>query len=184
MALEALSIIDLDTLRPSSDVIHAKQYDTVRKVQAHLFVSGVKWYVPEHNIYAVVSYKRSAHIGGMYDITSDGELAVSVKTDDRSTIFISLDKSLLDRPGSMRVEVTFYDTISNGRLSCFSFTVEVEETALSTVTIATNPYFSILSEQMRTILQAEDILSRIESAGDITDRLSSIETRLTNLENQ
>lgn len=153
MALEALSIIELDTSQPFLNAVHAKQYDSVRKVEAHLFFSGVKWYVPEHNVYAVVSYRKSPRINGMYDLTEDGIMAVSVSGEDRSVIYITLDKSLLSAPGEITVEIIFFDTITEGRLSGFPFIINVEETALNEVDLQQNSYFSLLSKQIAYVLE-------------------------------
>lgn len=152
MALEALSIIEVDTSQPFLNVVHAKQYDSVRKVEAHLFFSGMKWYVPEHNIYAVVSYKKSQRVNGMYDLTEDGMMAVSVSGEDRSVIYITLDKSLLMSPGEINVEIIFFDTITEGRLSGFPFIVNVEATALNEIDLQQNSYFSLLSKEIANIM--------------------------------
>lgn len=154
MALEALSILDLDTSQPFLNVVHAKQFDSVRRIEAHLFFSGVKWYVPAQNIYALVSYKKSARVSGMYDYTEEGTAAVTVNDDDRSIIYINLDKSLLTAPGEIKVEVIFFDTFTEGRLSGFSFNILVEATALNEVDLQQNSYFSILSKQIAAVLNA------------------------------
>lgn len=154
MALEALSILDLDTSQPFLNVVHAKQFDSVRRIEAHLFFSGVKWYVPAQNIYALVSYKKSARVSGMYDYTEEGTAAVTVNDDDRSIIYINLDKSLLTAPGEIKVEVIFFDTFTEGRLSGFSFNILVEATALNEIDLQQNSYFSILSKQIAAVLNA------------------------------
>lgn len=152
MALEALSILDLDTSQPFLNVVHAKQFDSVRRIEAHLFFSGVKWYVPAQNIYALVSYKKSSRVSGMYDYTEEGTAAVTVNDDDRSVIYINLDKSLLTAPGEIKVEVIFFDTFTEGRLSGFSFNILVEATALNEIDLQQNSYFSILSKQIAAVL--------------------------------
>lgn len=152
MALEALSILDLDTSQPFLNVVHAKQFDSVRRIEAHLFFSGVKWYVPAQNIYALVSYKKSSRVSGMYDYTEEGIAAVTVNDDDRSVIYINLDKSLLTAPGEIKVEVIFFDTFTEGRLSGFSFNILVEATALNEIDLQQNSYFSILSKQIAAVL--------------------------------
>lgn len=154
MALEALSILDLDTSQPFLNVVHAKQFDSVRRIEAHLFFSGVKWYVPAQNIYALVSYKKSSRVSGMYDYTEEGTAAVTVNDDDRSIIYINLDKSLLTAPGEIKVEVIFFDTFTEGRLSGFSFNILVEATALNEIDLQQNSYFSILSKQIAAVLNA------------------------------
>ena len=166
MSLEAISIIDLDTSQPFMSVVHGKQYDTVRMVEAHLYFSGVKWYVPEDNIYALVSYRKSDNIGGFYDITESGQIAVSVKADDRSVIFIALDAQILRTPGEVKVETVFYDTITAGRLSSFSFIVDVEEASVREVDLASNPYFNALAEQIRAVLEAEAKLTGLEAVAE------------------
>ena len=159
MALEALSVIDLDTSQPYIAVVHGKQYDTVRQVEAHLYFSGVKWYVPASNIYSIVSYRKSNRIGGFYDMTESGVYAITVDGDDRSIIYIALDRQVLTTPGDVQVEITFYDTITNGRLSGFAFTVDVEEAAVQELDLSDNPSFQILAEQISAVLEAEENLT-------------------------
>lgn len=164
MALEALSVIDLDTSQPYIAVVHGKQYDTVRTVEAHLFFSGVKWYVPANNIYFMVSYRKSNRIGGFYDMTESGVYAITVDGDDRSVIYIALDRQVLTTPGDVQVEITFYDTITNGRLSGFAFTVAVEEAAVQELDLSDNPSFSILAEQIQAVLEADEHLTGITAS--------------------
>ena len=166
MSLEAISVIDLDTSQPFMSVVHGKQYDTVRYVEAHLYFSGVKWYVPQSNIYSIVSYRKSDNIGGFYDITESGVIAVSVNTNDRSIIYIALDAQILRTAGETKVEVVFYDTITGGRLSSFSFIVDVEEASVREVDLASNPYFNILAEQIRAVLDAEAKLTGMTAEGN------------------
>ena len=155
MALTSVSVIDLDTSQPFVSVVHCKQYDTVRMVEAHLFFSGVKWYVPTDNIYAMISYKKSDNIGGFYDVTESGIIAVSVKADDRSVIYLALDAQMLRTPGETRTDVVFYDTITEGRLGLFQFILDVEEAAITEVDLASNPYFNILAEEIKAVLEAD-----------------------------
>lgn len=155
MSLEAYSVIELDTSQPILSVVHAKQYDTVRKVEAHLYFSGEKWYVPSENVYVMVSYKKADRVGGFYDLTEDGQRAVSVDTNDRSIIRINLDRSMVTKAGNVNTEVIFFDGVTGGRLSCFAFIVEVEEAAVRDLSLASNPYFDILSQQIANAMDAE-----------------------------
>ena len=111
-SLQAITEIDVVFSLPNISVVHAKQYDTVRKVMCNLYDHGVKWYAPESDYYALVSYKKSDKIGGFYDITETGETAVTVD-EDRSVLYIVLDRNVVTTSGLVRVDVTFYDTITN-----------------------------------------------------------------------
>lgn len=159
MSLETITEIDLDINQPGVSVVHAKQYDTVRKVKAHLFYNGVKWLVPSSNYVAVVAFKKADRIGGFYDHTEDGILAVSVDSSDRSIVTIILDRNTVTTVGNVSVEITFYDTISTGRLSTFSFILQVESASLTELDLASNPYFNILSEDIKAVLEAEQNLT-------------------------
>lgn len=178
MSLEAYAEIELDTSQPVLSVVHAKQYDTVRRVQAHLIFSGSKWYVPENNVYAVVSYKKvdartgSDRVGGFYDRTDDGDhsvQAVTVDSEDRSIIYIALDRNMLTTACTVNVEIIFYDSITADRLSCFAFQVVVEEAAVRELDVASNPYFNILSQQIANALDAELKLAGITASAEQLD---------------
>lgn len=196
MPLETIAEIELDTSQPFLSVVNAKQYDTARKVKAHLYFSGVKWPVPEGNLYALVSYKRTDRIGGMYDLTSDGEIAVTVSSEDRSIIYISLDKSMMGSPGEIHVEIVFFEGNTDARLSGFSFLVEVEEAAIQEADLAATPYFSLLSQQIGEILRLIDeggLVSTVDSTLStsssnpvqnriLTEEINQIKQRLDNLE--
>ena len=155
MSLEAISVIDIDTTYPFVSVVHGKQYDTVRTVEAHLYSSGVKWYVPDSDIYTLLSYRKSDRVGGFYDLTESGIIAVSVNANDRSIVYLALDAQILRTAGEVRVEMVFYDTITGGRLGSFAFIVDVEEASVREVDLASNPYFNILAEQIKAVLDAE-----------------------------
>lgn len=166
MSLEVISVIDIDPSQPYISVVHCKQYDTVRVVEAHLYTDGVKWHVPANNIYAMVQYRKTDHIGGFYDIVDDPSeaggkrTAVSIDSNDRSVIYISIAQEVLttftpsDSDGTT-VEVVFYDTITNARLGLFYFHLKVEEASIREVDLASNPYFNILAEQIKAVLEAE-----------------------------
>ena len=155
MALGSLTEIDLDLNQPLLTPVHAKQYDTVRKVKAHLFDHGVWWMVPENDIVAVVGFKKADKIGGFYDTTEDGITAVTVDGTNRSIVYIALDRNVLTTKGLVSVEITFYDSITTSRLSTFSFTVRVEEASLTELDLASNPYFNVLAEDIAAVLNAK-----------------------------
>ena len=50
LELKGITIIDVDMAIPFQSVVHCKQYDTVRVVEAHLLNNGEKWYIPEDNV--------------------------------------------------------------------------------------------------------------------------------------
>ena len=176
MSLEVTSVIDIDPSQPYISVVHCKQYDTVRVVEAHLYTDGVKWYVPSNNIYTMVQYRKSDHIGGFYDIVDDPSepggkrTAVSINSGDRSIIYISIAQEVLttatplDSEGTT-VEVVFYDTISSARLGLFYFHLKVEEASIREVDLANNPYFNILAEQIKAVLEAETKLTGLTATG-------------------
>lgn len=167
MALETITEINLDTSLPGTEAVHAKQYDTVRKVKAHLFDHNVKWLVPSSNYVAVVGFKKTNRVGGFYDYTEDGVLAVSVDSSDRSIITIALDRNTVTTPSTssnpVLVEITFYDSISTGRLSTFSFNLIVEAAAVSELDLASNPYFNILAEDIKRVLEAEQAMTGLDA---------------------
>lgn len=160
-ALQVLSIIDLDTSQPFVSTVHAMQYDTVRTVEAHLYFSGVKWYVPSSNIYKMVSYRKTDRIGGFYDLTEQGVTAVTVDENDRSVIYISIDRNVVTTPGEVQVETVFMNTITGSRLSSFSFIVDVEEVSVTETNLANNPNFYILAEKIDSVLNIDKALSDI-----------------------
>lgn len=164
MSLETITEIDLDINQPGVSMVHAKQYDTVRKVKAHLFYNGVKWLVPSSNCIAVVAFKKADRIGGFYDHTEDGILAVSVDSNDRSIVTIILDRNTVTTVGNTTVEITFYDSITTGRLSTFSFILQVESASLTELDLASNPYFNILSEDIKAVLEAEANLTGLTAS--------------------
>ena len=161
------SIIDVDTSYPFENVVHVKQYDTVRVVECHLYTSGVKWYVPSSNIYCMVSYKKSDHIGGFYDVTENNVIAVTVDGQDRSIIYLTLDAQIMRTPSTLEyptfVEAVFYETIRGDRLSSFSFKVEVEEASVREVDLASNPYFNVLAQQIRAVLDIDAAMTNISA---------------------
>lgn len=162
--LVAITEIDLDINTPGISVVHAKQYDTVRQVKAHLFYNGIRWYVPEDNVLAVVSYKKADRIGGFYDITENGESAVSIDTNDRSVVTILLDRNTVTTVGNCTIEITFYDSVSSGRLSTFSFVLQVESASLTELDLASNPYFNVLSKDIAVVLTAEKHLTGLTAS--------------------
>lgn len=169
MPLEAITVIDLDTSRPNESVVHAKQYDTARVVEAHLSFDGAKWQVPQNNIYAMVSFNMMSqnngrsHSGGFYDLTERGEQAVVIgktvdSAVDRSIIFIAIDRQVVTTAGDVQVEVIFYDTTNNSRFGSFYFIVQVESAAVRELNVADNPNFEVLAEQMGDILNLSNSL--------------------------
>lgn len=155
MPLETITEIDLDTNQPGVSIVHAKQYDTARKVRCNLFYSGMKWLVPSSNIEAVVGFKKADRIGGFYDETEDGETAITVDNEDRSIIYVILDRNVVTTEGNVNTEITFYDAVTRGRLSTFSFIVQVEEASITELDLASNPYFNVLAEDITAVLNAE-----------------------------
>lgn len=158
MAFESITEINLDINTPSISIIHAKQYDTARKVKAHLFSNSICWFVPKENVIAVVSYKKADRIGGFYDTTENGQAAVSIDGNDSSLIYISLDRQLLTTVGNVNVELTFYNSINASRLSTFSFIVQVEAASLSELDLVSEPYFNVLAKNISAVLNAEQSL--------------------------
>lgn len=163
MPLSTITEISLDVNQPGIVVVHAKQYDTVRMIKANLFYSGVKWEVPSSNFVAVVGFKKSDRIGGFYDLTEDNEAAVTVNSDDRSIITILLDRNVVTVPGNVSVEITFYDAINSGRLSTFSFIVQVEPATVTELDLASNPYFNVLAEDIITVIAAKQSMTGMEA---------------------
>lgn len=166
--LKTIFEINLDLSQPSIVHIPVPQYDTVRTVKANLFNSGVKWLVPKTHYVAVVGFKKADRIGGFYDATEDGILAVSVDKNDRSIIYILLDRNMLTTPGDVTAEITFYDTITKGRLSTFSFHVDVQEASLTELDLSSNPYFNVLASDIAAVLQAEQSMTNLTAEANNT----------------
>lgn len=152
MALQSVSVIDLDMSRPGVVTAHAKQYDTARKVEAHLYADGVKWFVPSSNTVAVIGYKKSIRNGGFYDTTEDGITAVSVNGSDRSIVTILLDRPITAAARTVLVELSFYDTTNGHRLSSFSFKLKVEAASVSEMDLSDDPRYILLGKQLKAIL--------------------------------
>lgn len=159
MAIEAITEIKLDLNQPGIVTVNAKQYDTVRKVKARLYNGGVRWNAPTKNSVAVVGFKKSDRIGGFYDTTELGESAISIDGTDNSTITIALDRQVVTTPGLTSVEITFYDTITLSRLSTFSFYLKVEKASITELDLSSNPYFNVLAEDIRAVIEAKDTLT-------------------------
>lgn len=159
MSLQTITEINLDINQPGVSVVHAKQYDTVRQVKAHLFYNGVKWLVPSSNFEAVVGFKKADRIGGFYDETESGETAITVDGSDRSIIYILLDRNVVTTSGNVNTEITFYDTITTGRLSTFSFITQVEESTVTELDLTSSPYFNILAEDIKKVIESVDSMT-------------------------
>lgn len=176
MALQNMTEINLDISQPGLSVVHAKQYDTLRKVKVHLFDSGIWWMAPEQNYVAVVAYKKADRVGGFYDHTEEGELAVSVDGTNRSIAYIALDRQTLTTSGNVNVELTFYDSITTGRLSTFSFVVDVEAASLDELDLQSNPYFNVLADDIAAVLQAEANMTGVTaSAVSVTGGVADVD---------
>lgn len=163
MSLQTITEIDLDINQPGLAVVHAKQYDTVRQVKANLFYNGVKWLVPSSNFVAVVGFKKADRIGGFYDETEDGITAITVDASDRSIIYITLDRNVLTTPGNVNTEITFYDSITTGRLSTFSFITQVEQATVVELDLASNPYFNVLAQDIKTVIEAAQSMTGLSA---------------------
>lgn len=159
MSLQTITEINLDVNQPGVSVVHAKQYDTARQVKAHLFYNGVKWLVPSSNFEAVVGFKKADRIGGFYDETELGETAITVDGSDRSIIYIILDRNVVTTPGNVTTEITFYDSITTGRLSTFSFITQVEEASVTELDLSSSPYFNILAEDIKKVIEASESMA-------------------------
>lgn len=163
MSLQTITEINLDVNQPGVAVVHAKQYDTVRQVKAHLFYNGVKWLVPSSNFEAVVGFKKADRIGGFYDETEDGRTAITVDNSDRSIIYILLDRNVVTTPGNVNTEITFYDTVTTGRLSTFSFITQVEEATVTELDLTSSPYFNILAEDIKKVIESADAMTGLSA---------------------
>lgn len=163
MSLQTITEINLDINQPGVAVVHAKQYDTVRQVKAHLFYNGVKWLVPSSNFEAVVGFKKADRIGGFYDETESGETAITVDGSDRSIIYILLDRNVVTTPGNVNTEITFYDSITTGRLSTFSFITQVEEATVTELDLTSSPYFNILAEDIKKVIESADAMTGLSA---------------------
>ena len=158
--LQSITEINLDIgNEPGVTVVPAKQYDTARTIKAHLFDNAIRWEVPEGRVTAMVSYKKSDRIGGFYDMTELGEIAITIDGNDRSIIYFILDRQLLTTVGPVNTEITFYETVSSEiskKLTTFSFTVDVRSATLTELDLSSNPRFDILARDIAAVLNAEE----------------------------
>ena len=167
MSITAIAQVDLDTSMPTASVVHAKQYDSARKIACHLMQDSQPWVVPDSNgILGLVSYKKADRIGGFYDHTSEGELAVTVDGTDRSTIYVALDVQTLTTAGEVHMEIVFYDTVNGEatkatRLSTFAFVLLVEAASLQEIDLASDPNFNVLAEQIQEVISAKQSMKRL-----------------------
>ena len=89
------------------------QYDTAGRIKAQLTNDGEAWHVPT-SAGGMVSFRKSDNIGGFYDTTELGEVAVSVDENDDSIIYIALDAQTtitstpLDHP--VQMQINFYNS--------------------------------------------------------------------------
>ena len=132
MALDIISTINLDLKRPNTETVYAVQYDTAGRIKAQLTNDGEAWHVPS-SAGGMVSFRKSDNIGGFYDTTELGEVAVSVDENDDSIIYIALDAQTtitatpLDHP--VQMQINFYNS-QGKRLSTFAFYLRVQESVL------------------------------------------------------
>lgn len=108
------------------------QYDTAGRIKAQLTNDGEAWHVPT-SAGGMVSFRKSDNIGGFYDTTELGEVAVSVDENDDSIIYIALDAQTtitstpLDHP--VQMQINFYNS-QGKRLSIFAFYLRVQASVL------------------------------------------------------
>ena len=174
MSLEAITEINLDVNQPNLEVVHAKQYDTARKVRAHLFYNGVKWEVPTGGVTAVVSYKKADKIGGFYDQVegaTGNEAAVEIDSNDRSTVTISLDRATMTTVSTSQypelIEITFYggtSSLISERLSTFSFKLLVEASSITELDLVSSAQFNVLDQKMNQVINAANNLSGLTAS--------------------
>lgn len=132
MALDIISTINLDLKRPNTETVYAVQYDTAGRIKAQLTNDGEAWHVPS-SAGGMVSFRKSDNIGGFYDTTELGEVAVSVDENDDSVIYIALDAQTtitatpLDHP--VQMQINFYNS-QGKRLSTFAFYLRVQASVL------------------------------------------------------
>lgn len=132
MALDIISTINLDLKRPNTETVYAVQYDTAGRIKAQLTNDGEAWHVPT-SAGGMVSFRKSDNIGGFYDTTELGEVAVSVDENDDSVIYIALDAQTtitatpLDHP--VQMQINFYNS-QGKRLSTFAFYLRVQASVL------------------------------------------------------
>ena len=173
-SLQSITEIDLDLgSEQYITKVSAKQYDTARKIKAHLFDNGVQWEVPDigSRLVSMVSYKKSDRIGGFYDITELGETAITVG-EDRSVMYFILDRQLLTTVGFVYVDITFYEMISSEtatRLSTFRFAVDVQSATVTELDLSSNPRFDVLATNIAKVLNAESNLAGLTATARKTN---------------
>ena len=151
--------IRLDINRPNLTTVYAKQYDSAGKIEATLYNGDTLWKVPSSNIYAVVNFLKSDRCGGMYDITENGDTAVSVNSSSRHIIYIALDPQVLTTPGRVNMEIGFFERSTNYRLTTFYFRLEVERSPIQDINIQSGNVFRLFDDKLTQALNAGRITS-------------------------
>lgn len=157
MALNLIANITLDMLHPyaSSTIVQVNQYDTAGSIKATLLNDGVSWNVPQ-GAKAVVMFKKTDNIGGFYDVTelNPESAAVTVDSNDRSIIYITLDQQTTTTATTagqyVNMQVAFYQ--NGARLSTFAFYMQVQPSVVTSGDIHSNWLFNILSQEIAQIL--------------------------------
>lgn len=159
MALSLLTEVDLDMNAPiGTTVVHAKQNDaSSRVIRAHLLNNGVAWAVPTKTSIAI-RYKKPDNTGGYYDkyyeASGGAKDAIAFPTSsDHSYIDIVLAQQALTVPGTVPMELNFYDA-SGASLSTFSWYLKVQESSVTDRDVMSSDYYMAFSDMMAQIVKA------------------------------
>lgn len=177
MALDVISRIDLDLKAPNAEKVYAEQYDSGGHIVAQLLNEGQPWEVPS-GADAIILFRKSDNIGGYYDTTYLGEIAVSFGS-NRSIISIALDPQVLVTAGLTNIQVSF---IKNDiRISTFAFILQVNPSVLTKSNIESKWFVNLLRASNIVV---DDTLTALGYAADakiVGDRFATTEATILNV---
>lgn len=149
--MQVTSGIQCNLLSPSYSTIYAPQGDAKsRFVLIQLLEGAAAWDVPTGALVTIRAAKPDGTVC-FYDTNEQGESAYTV---DGSTVTIELVGQVLAVPGTVLMQVDFYNA-DGAHLSTFTFRCQVSESAISDEDIVSSDYFSVLTSTLTEMLQIE-----------------------------
>ena len=149
--MKSTTNVNLNLQLPNySTVVYAVQDDVMsREIQATLLDGSSPWVVP-YGTLGTVRYLKPDGTVGFYDTLEDGETEAVTYTGNVATIRFA--EQMLAVAGDVIVQVTFYSADAE-RLTCFNFTLVVEKNLVSDAVIESTDYYSVLTQQIASILE-------------------------------
>lgn len=155
--MQVTSSIQCNLLTPSYATVYAPQGDTqTRFVRLQLLEGAAAWEVPAGALVTIRAAKPDGTVC-FYDTNEQGESAYTV---DGSTVTIELVGQVLAVPGTVLMQVDFYNA-DGAHLSTFTFRCQVSESAISDEAIVSSDYFSVLTE---TLTEMQQIAQMVKAA--------------------